>query len=102
MKPNILIVEDNSSVALDMKRTLLNLGYQVSSIVSSGEDAIEKVNKAPTDLILMDIKLSGKLDGIETAAQINLNFNIPIIYLTAYSEDNLIERAKKPALSDIF
>jgi len=91
---NILIVEDESIVALDIKDKLEHLGYNVLAIVSSGERAIEEVKKNQPDLILMDIILKGEIDGIETARQIRKCFDIPIIYLTAHSDEQTLKRAK--------
>ncbi len=96
MKPikKILIVEDDSFIARDTKMRVENLGYNVSGIVPSGEEAIEKVDLAPPDLILMDIKLKGQIDGVEAAKQINTKYNIPIVYVTAFADKDLLERVK--------
>jgi len=95
MKGNkIMIVEDESIIAEDIRMSLINNGYVVPSVVSMGETAIEKVKEDKPDLILMDIMLAGKMDGIETAAMIHSKFNIPVIYLTAYCDDKILERAK--------
>jgi CheY-like chemotaxis protein len=91
---NILIVEDESIVALDIKDKVERLGYNVLAVVSSGEAAVEEVTKIQPDLVLMDIILSGKIDGIETARRIRNNFDIPIIYLTAHSDEQTLKRAK--------
>ena len=90
----ILIVEDESIVAEDIQRSLENMGYSILSIVSSGEEAIEKVKKNKPDLVLMDIMLDGEMDGIKAADMIRSFSNIPIIFLTAYSDENILERAK--------
>ena len=90
----ILVVEDESIVAEDIRRTLQHMGYSVPSIVASGEKAIKEVEKNNPDLVLMDIMLPGKMDGIEAAEQIHSRFNIPVVYLTAYSDEKFIERAK--------
>jgi PAS domain S-box-containing protein len=90
----ILIVEDEIITAKDIKECLQDIGYMVLAIVSSGEEAIKKAEEANPDLILMDIVLKGEMDGIETAKQIRSISNIPIIYLTAYSDKNILERAK--------
>jgi CheY-like chemotaxis protein len=95
MKGNkIMVVEDESIIAEDIRMSLINNGYVVPSVVSMGETAIEKVKEDKPDLILMDIMLAGKMDGIETATMIHSKFNIPVIYLTAYSDDKILERAK--------
>jgi len=89
----ILLVEDESIEAMDIKRTLESFGYDVPYIALSGEEAIEKALSIMPDLILMDIILKGDNDGIEAATQIK-ELNIPVIYLTAHSEESTIERAK--------
>jgi CheY-like chemotaxis protein len=95
MKGNkIMIVEDESIIAEDIRMSLVNNGYVVPSVVSMGETAIEKIKEDKPDLILMDIMLAGKMDGIETAGMIQSKFNIPVIYLTAYCDDKILERAK--------
>ncbi len=93
-KGRVMIVEDIWLIAQDTKESLTKLGYAVSSIVSSGEEAVRKVDENKPDLILMDIVLSGKMDGIEAAERIRSRHNIPIILLTAYSDEKKVERAK--------
>lgn len=90
----ILIVEDARIVALDLQRSLQNMGYQVMGIVASGEAAVKCVECEKPGLILMDIKLSGALDGIATAEIIRRHQDIPVIYLTACSDRETLERAK--------
>jgi len=90
----ILVVEDEVIVAMDIQRRLKNLGYIVPFVVSSGEDAITKVSENHPDLVLMDINLYGEMDGIEAAAKIHAFSDVPIIYLTAYTDDKTLERAK--------
>ncbi len=93
-KKSILIVEDEQISALDLKDTLTSLGYRVTGIASTGDRAIEMVDEDPPDLILMDINLAGSLSGIDAAEQIILHHTIPIIYVTAYADPELIDRAK--------
>lgn len=93
-KLRILIVEDESIIARDIQTSLLTLGYSVIAMVSNGDDAIKIAEEEKPDLILMDIILKGKMDGIETAIEIRKRFNIPIIYCTAYADDKMLERAK--------
>lgn len=93
-KAQILIAEDDAIVALDIESRLRNLGYSVSEIVSSGEEAIKKVQENKPDLVLMDIILKGEMDGIEAADPIHSQFNIPVVYLTAYADEKILERAK--------
>ncbi len=91
---SIFIVEDEAIVALDLKNNLEKIGYSVAGIVPSGEEVLEKIKDFIPDLIIMDIKLQGPLDGIDTAAIINEKYNIPFIILSAYSDEGIIERAK--------
>lgn len=90
----ILIVEDENIVALDIKNRLKNLGYAVAGWATTGQDAIDQAARTTPDLILMDIRLRGELDGITAAEQINAQLGIPVIYLTAYSDEATLQRAK--------
>jgi two-component system, response regulator PdtaR len=92
---NVLIVEDELFVAESIRLTLLKLGYNTTSIVLSGEDAIKKADEERPDVVLMDIGLKGDIDGIEAADEIYSRFQIPVIYLTAYSDLKTRERAKQ-------
>lgn len=91
----IMIVEDESIVTEDIKNILQNLGYSVSSSASSGEAALTKAEETRPDLILMDIVLKGKMNGIDAAGRIRSLFDIPVVYLTAYADEKTLERAKK-------
>ncbi len=93
-KKKILIVEDERIVAEDIKIKLEYVGYAVVGIASSGEKSLKKAEKLQPDLVLMDIVLEGKMDGIEAAAQILSLFNIPVVYLTAYSDVRTVKKAK--------
>ncbi len=93
-KAGILIVEDERIIAMDIKHSLLNLGYDVVGMVASGEDAIIKAGESYPDLVLMDIMLQGEMDGIEAAEEIRNRYNIPMVYLTAYANDTILQRAK--------
>ena len=90
----ILVVEDENIVALEIQSRLEGLGYVVLAIASSGEEAIQKAEETNPDLVLMDIKLKGDMDGIEAAEEIRTRFNLPVVYLTAYAEENTLQRAK--------
>ena len=92
--PSILIVEDERIVAEDMKETLKNFGYRVVAIAVSGETATDRVNELHPDLILMDIHLAGKMTGIEAAEEILVHHDIPLIFLTAFADKELVSRAK--------
>lgn len=96
--PKILIVEDEAVIALDIQYTLENLGYRVPAVVSSGEESIEKASEIHPDLVLMDIKLSGDMDGISAAEQIYNRFRIPVVYLTAYSDEKMLEGMRRTML----
>ena len=93
-KAKILIVEDESIVAFDLKRMLLNLNYDVLDIVTSGEKAIKKAVEEKPDLIIMDVMLNGPITGVEAAARIKGVMNVPIIYLTAYADTETLRSAK--------
>ncbi|MCB0729464.1 MAG: PAS domain S-box protein [Ignavibacteriae bacterium] len=90
----ILVVEDESIVSLEIQSRLEELGYEVAGAVYSGEDAVSTSKEISPDLILMDINLRGDIDGIEAANQIKGALNIPIIYMTAYADEETIQRAK--------
>lgn len=91
---SLLVVEDESIVAMDIKHRAEGLGYNVVGIASSGEEAIEKTKNKQPDLILMDIVLKGKMDGVQAAQVIREQFDIPVVYLTAYSDEKTLGRAK--------
>lgn len=90
----ILVVEDEVVTGMDIQRRLKNLGYDVPVVVTSGEKAIEKAKENHPDLILMDINLNREMDGIEAASRIQSFSDIPVIYLTAYTDEITLERAK--------
>ncbi|AKB86121.1 response regulator [Methanococcoides methylutens] len=91
---NILVVEDENIVALSIKKKLELMGYSVIDTASSGEDAVVKADLFYPDLVLMDVMLRGEMDGIEAAKMIREKFDIPVIFLTAYTDDKTLERAK--------
>ncbi len=93
-KAKILIVEDERIVAEEIRRMLEYMGYNVSSIASSGENAVKEFEEKRPDLILMDIKLRGKMDGVEAATKIREHADIPVIYITALSDKKTLERTK--------
>ena len=94
MKNTVLVVEDENIIAKDIENKLKRSGYVVVATVSSGEEAIKKTAEACPDLVLMDIMLAGDIDGIQAAEQIHTQFDIPVIYLTAYADENTLQRAK--------
>ena len=97
-KKKILIVEDESIIAEDISDSLISLGYRITGMVYSGEEAIEAAAKCRPDLVLMDVNLQGEIDGITAAAEIRSRFQIPVVYLTAYADENTLRRvnATKP------
>jgi hypothetical protein len=95
----IVVVEDESIVAKDIQNSLRKMGYEVPAVVPSGEEALARLPEAAPDLVLMDIMLKGPMDGIETAEAIRTRFGTPVVYLTAYTDDSTLKRAK---VSDAF
>ncbi|MCH8291963.1 response regulator [Candidatus Poribacteria bacterium] len=90
----ILIVEDKQAVAEHIENQLKSLGYTVLAVVSYGEEAIQKTEETRPDLVLIDMKLEGDMDGIEVAKQMRDRFNIPVVYLTDYADEDLLHRAE--------
>jgi len=90
----ILIVEDERLIALDLQRRLTQLGYTVVGNVAAGAQAIMAAFQLQPDLILMDIRLQGEMDGIDAALQIQADRLVPIIYLTAYVDESTVQRAQ--------
>jgi CheY-like chemotaxis protein len=93
-KARILVVENEGIVAKDLKERLNSLGYNVVGRASSGKEAIAKTTATRPDLILMDIKIMGPMNGIATAQKIKQCFNLPVVYLTAYADEDTVRRAK--------
>jgi|SRR5579863_1435245 len=93
-KPSILIVEDERIVAKDLQQTLFDMGYDPFAVASSAEEAIARVSERCPDLVLMDIRIKGPRDGIETAEILKRGFDLPVVYLTAHADAATIERAK--------
>ena len=89
----ILVVEDENIVAMDLRTTLTRLGYEVVDTVGTGPQAIEQVEQRQPDLVLMDIQLRGYMDGIEAADRIR-RLDVPVVYLTAFSDDATLRRAR--------
>ena len=90
----ILIVEDEYIVAADLKQRLEDMGHEIVGIEEDGVAAIQKTVETKPDLILMDIRLKGEIDGIETAKQIQAIYDVPFIYLSGDININTLERAK--------
>ncbi|KAI9130649.1 response regulator [Acaryochloris sp. CCMEE 5410] len=91
----ILVVEDEGLIALDIESHLLVLGYQVSGIAETGAEAILLALETQPDLVLMDIRLKGEIDGIQAAAKITEHLDIPIIFLTAFADAETLNQAKQ-------
>ena len=90
----VLVVEDETIVAMDLTDNLRILGYDVVGTAASGKDAINKAESTRPDIVLMDIMLKGNMDGVEAAEIIRSQVNIPVIFLTACADDKTLERAK--------
>ena len=105
MQARILIVEDESIVQLDLQRRLERLGHSVVGIASKGDEAISKALELKPDLVIMDVRLEGAMDGIEAARRIREHQRTPVIYVTAYASifDDLAQQAVfGPCLSKPF
>jgi hypothetical protein len=92
--PRVAIVEDEYIVALDIKSYLERSGYVLAGMYASGEDLLEEFEEKRPDLVLMDIKIRGRLDGVETARFVHERFRVPVVLLTAFADDETIARAK--------
>jgi PAS domain S-box-containing protein len=93
-KTKILIVEDEAIVAQDLASILKAMGYIVCGVVSSGEEAIQKALHAPPNLVLMDVVLKGKMDGVAAANEVRTRLGIPVVFVTAYADEKTLQRAK--------
>ena len=88
--PKVLIVDDDDIILSIEKWRLSNLGYDICGSAGTGKDALACVAKQRPDIVLMDITLKGELDGIETAAQIKKNFNIPVIFVSSHTDGEIL------------
>ncbi|WP_243360311.1 response regulator [Fundidesulfovibrio terrae] len=88
-----MIVEDEVIAAMATERMLKKLGFEVCGNVTSGEEALETMDEECPDLVIMDIRLDGELDGIETSMLMKQNRDVPVIFVTAYSDDSTVSRA---------
>lgn len=93
-KTSVLVVEDESIVAKDIQQSLIKLGYNVVGTASTGEKALALANELRPDIILMDIMLKGPMSGIDTSAEIKKDLSIPVIFLTAYTDESTLVKAK--------
>jgi hypothetical protein len=94
LQAQIMVVEDERLVALALEQCLKAIGHEVVALVTTGQEAIRKAGELEPDLVLMDIRLKGDIDGIEAATRIHDSYKTPVVYLTAYSDDNTLERAR--------
>jgi diguanylate cyclase (GGDEF)-like protein len=92
--PSILVVEDEAVIAIDLRDTLASVGYQQVALVMSSDDVFSQVAARRPDLVLMDIQIKGALDGIEIAGLLRARHHVPVVYLTAHSDDATVDRAK--------
>jgi len=94
-RPKILVVEDERVVAADIEECLSKLGYCVVGAAASGVGAIRRAVETSPDLVLMDIKLKGAMDGVDAAGELHSRLGIPVVFLTAYADSEILERAKR-------
>ena len=92
---SIMVVEDENIIALDIKNRLKKLGFKIPAVVASGEDAIRLAGEIKPDLVLMDILLKGKLDGVEAARAIRTKNDIPVIFLSSFSDESTCREANQ-------
>ncbi len=92
-KPQVLIVEDEALVGRELKEVFQAIGCQVSAVVPSGEEALAQLSRRRSDLVLMDIVLRGKMDGIETAKEIRSRWAVPVVFLTAFADKSMHDLA---------
>src|SRR4051812_27779691 len=90
----VMVVEDERVVALHLKLQLTRMGYTVVSMATSGQQVLKQIQEVRPDIVLMDIHIEGPMDGIETARLIPADLQVPVIYLTAFSEEATLERAR--------
>lgn len=93
-KTKILIVEDEILVARELETRLRDLGYHIAGVALSGEEALRAASELQPDIVLMDVVLKGSMDGIAAAAEIRSRLDLPVVYVTAYADENTVQRAK--------
>jgi CheY-like chemotaxis protein len=91
--PTILVVEDEALVGMELEEGLTHLGYQVPEVVTKGDEVLAAVERVRPDLILMDIRISGAIDGVEAAAGVRRISDVPLVFLTAYNDPQTLARA---------
>lgn len=90
----VMIVEDEQITAMEVQAKLEEMGYEVPTIVDNGDAALSYLEGDSVDLVLMDIRLPGAMDGIDVTEEINERFEVPVVYVSAYSDDESLDRAK--------
>jgi CheY-like chemotaxis protein/DNA-binding PadR family transcriptional regulator len=90
----ILVVDDEAIITMQLEERLSSMGYTISGMAASGEEAVEKARRLLPDIVLMDIVMPGKMNGIEAAKQITDELDIPVVFVTSYADDAIIEKAK--------
>jgi len=93
-RPSILVVEDEGIVSIDIRNMLERAGFKVAAVAYRGEEAVEKARSALPDLVLMDIGLKGRIDGIEAAGRIRKMLGIPVVFLTGFADEETTARAQ--------
>lgn len=91
----LLLVEDEAFIALSMEMQLRKAGFQIGSAAATGEEALERIQEERPDIVLMDIRLAGPIDGIETARRIKEEHGIPLIFLSGYADDENEDLARE-------
>ena len=94
-RTRVFVVEDEAVIALDLRERLEALGYEVCGHAARGESAAQKITELRPDIVLMDVNLAGPMDGVEVAQQLGECYSAPIVFLTAYSDPDLIARASR-------
>lgn len=92
-KIKVLIVEDEAIFAMSMTRVLTMLGHETCGVVSTGEEAVKLAKTENPDLIIMDVSLKGRMDGIEAAREIRSEYDVPIVFISGFQEAKLLEKA---------
>ncbi len=95
MGKNIFIVEDEIIVMMEIRERLSSMGYGISGVCDSGEEALKIIPESAPDLVLMDIRLIGRLSGVDVAKELIENYDIPVIFITAYSDEIMMEKINK-------
>ena len=96
----VMIVEDQQMLVMGLRNILQRLGYNVSDVAASGDEALEKAGEKHHDVILMDIRLKGDMDGIEAARLVREQYDIPVIFVSAYADEDTLERLKVNLVPD--